>query len=110
MEDKIENLENQLQMYMSQFCDLVSKSAEMDSEKTDVSKIASDLRNSHRKMVEIVNGMKFLDETEDALYTKIKSYDLKNQNSLNQLKFVDSHIEKIGQEVEFSLARIPELK
>lgn len=33
MDDKIEILENQLQLYMNKFCDLVSRSVEVDSEK-----------------------------------------------------------------------------
>ena len=110
MDDKIEYLEKQLQGYMSQFCDLVSKSAEIDSDKTDVSKIAHDLRQSHRKMVEIVDGMKFLEETEEDLYKQIKSYEMKNQSSLCQIKFTDNHIGNLGQEVEFSLAAISNLK
>ena len=110
MDDKIEILENQLQLYMNKFCELVTKSATVDSEKEDVSQIANDLRDSHRKMVEIVDGMKFLDETEESLYNKVKSYEQKNNSGISHLKFIDSHIDKIGHEVEFSLSSISNLK
>lgn len=110
MDDKIEILENQLQLYMNKFCDLVSKSINIDSEKEDVSQIANDLRESYGKMVEIVNGMKFLDDTQEFLSINVKTFQKKNNTGIGHLGVLDSHIEKIGQDVEFGLSSISDLK
>jgi hypothetical protein len=40
----------------------------------------------------------------------VKSYENKNQLGLYHLKLVDNQIDKIGQEVEFSMAAISNLK
>ena len=65
MDDKIESLELELRMYMNKFCDLVTQSTKVDSERDDVTNLANDLKDSHRKMVGIVELMKQLDDTEE---------------------------------------------
>ena len=109
MDDQIETLENKLRLYMNTFCELVQKSTKIDTEGEDVSILASKLKDSHRKMVEIVDTMKQIDETEEQLFQTTKSYDRKNEEGIAHLKFIDREIEHMDKEVELSISSIVDL-
>lgn len=109
MDDKIEGLELQLRIYMNKFCDLVSQSTRMDSETDDVTHLANNLKESHRKMVDLVETMKQLDEPEDQLYNTTKMYNRKNEEGIAHLKFIDQEIDNLDKEVELSISSIVDL-
>lgn len=104
--DKINTLEDQLQAYMNDFCNLVNQSMNAEKKSIDMSNVTASLKESHKKMVEIVQDMKFLDESEESLYKKVQAYESQNNKSIHLMNSIDSQIERIAGEVENSLTEI----
>lgn len=104
--EKINSLEEQLQSYMNEFSTLVSSSINAEQENRDVGQIASSLKDSHQKMVAIVKGMKFLDQTEGELYQKVQAFEAKNEQSTKRMNLIDQRINDISLRVEDSLGEV----
>ena len=55
-------------------------------------------------MVALVNGMKFLDESEQKLYQKVQGFEAQNQKGIKNMNNLDLKLLEISKQVDESLS------
>lgn len=74
--EEIDGLEAKLQEYVNAFCELVDVVKNDKINDTNKPKeIAENLLKYKKNMINIINDMNFLDESEESLLHKVKSYE-----------------------------------